>query len=112
MAPWLIPALKTILPHVATIVSAAAPVFTRRHIEASSEQSRLLQQQIDELQTAAAQNAAHVRELAEQLQTAITALEAAAAAAQRRLQHAVLFGMFATVLSVTAVVLSLAALAG
>jgi hypothetical protein len=30
MAVWFIPVLKAILPHVAVIVSAAVPVFTKK----------------------------------------------------------------------------------
>jgi len=30
MPAWLIPALKAALPHIAAIISAAAPVFTRK----------------------------------------------------------------------------------
>ncbi|MEJ2176043.1 MAG: hypothetical protein P8Y76_14375, partial [bacterium] len=66
MAAWLIPALKAVLPHVGTIVSAATPVFTKKTEATASNQALLLQQQITELQAAASQNAAHVRELAEQ----------------------------------------------
>src|SRR3569832_466014 len=31
MAAWLIPALKAVLPHVGTIVSAAAPAFKKKN---------------------------------------------------------------------------------
>ncbi len=48
MPAWLIPALKAALPHIATIISAAAPVFTRKADAAN--QALLLQQQITELQ--------------------------------------------------------------
>ena len=30
MAAWLIPALKAIIPHVGTVIAAAAPVFTKK----------------------------------------------------------------------------------
>jgi hypothetical protein len=75
MPAWLIPVLKSILPHVGTIVSAAAPVFTRKSADASSGQTALLQQQITELQTAAFANDAHIKALATQLQNAVEALE-------------------------------------
>ena len=69
MAAWFIPAVKAILPFVSPIVSAALPVFTtRKSDEATTSQSEILQRQISELQTAASQNALHVKELAEQLQ--------------------------------------------
>ena len=84
MAAWLVPALKAILPHVATIISAAAPVFTNRKAEAVANQAQLLQQQIAELQAAASQNAAHIKELAAQLESTVTALEEAASLAEAR----------------------------
>src|SRR6267154_189795 len=56
MPAWLIPALKAALPHIAAIISAAAPVFTRKNADAVANQTLLLQQQITELQSAAPQN--------------------------------------------------------
>ncbi len=84
MPAWLIPALKAVLPHVGTIVSVTAPVFTQKKADSAENQATLLQQQIAELQTAAAQNAKLIRELAEQLQTMASALEYAAAIAEAR----------------------------
>jgi uncharacterized protein YlxW (UPF0749 family) len=81
MAAWLIPALKLVLPHVGTIFSAAAPVFTKKKPDEALSQSALLQQQVTELQTAASQNAAHIKELAE-------ALEKAAEIADAKLRRA------------------------
>ena len=71
MPAWLIPALKAVLPHIGTIISAAAPVFTRKNADAVANQTLLLQQQITELQSAASQSAAHIKELAEQLQSTV-----------------------------------------
>ena len=68
MAAWLIPALKLVLPHVGTIFEAAAPVFTKKKPEEAPNQNALLQQQITELQAAASQNAAHIKDLAAQLE--------------------------------------------
>lgn len=99
MAAWLIPALKAVLPHVGTIISTAAPVFTRKRADAAPNQGLLLQQQITELQTAASQNAAHIRELAEQLQGTVTALEQAAAVAEAKLRRALLLCVVATLLA-------------
>jgi len=100
MAAWLIPALKAVLPHVGTIISAASPAFTRKKTDAN--QTLLLQEQIAELQTAASQNAVHIKELAEQLQTTVAALEDAALIAQRKLRWVVLFCLVATGLSALA----------
>jgi hypothetical protein len=75
MAVWLVPALKAVLPHLGTIISATLPAFTKKKADAVANQTLLLQQQIAELQSAAAQNAAHIKELAEQLQGTVAALE-------------------------------------
>lgn len=87
MAGWLIPALKAVLPHVGTIISAATPVFTRKSQDAAANQTALLQQQVGELQSAVSQNAANIRELAAQLQSTVAAIEAAAAAADSGLRR-------------------------
>jgi len=97
---WLIPALKAVLPHVATIVSAAAPVFTKKGVD--------VQQQITELQTAASQNAANIKELAEQLRTTVAALEQAAAIAETRLLRTLLLCRISIALSVVALAAALA----
>jgi ABC-type enterochelin transport system substrate-binding protein len=88
MPAWLLPALKAALPHIATIISAAAPVFTRKADVAN--QTLLLQQQITELQSAASQNAAHIKELAAELQSTLAALEQAASIAEAKLRRALL----------------------
>lgn len=97
MAAWLLPALKAVLPHVGTIVSAAAPVFTKKRVDpvAGTTDTALLQQQISELQTAAAQNSAHIRELAEQIQSTVGALERAAAVAEARLRRTLALAVIA-----------------
>ena len=97
MAAWLIPALKAVLPHIGTIISAAAPVFTRKGADAANQ--ALLQQQISELQSAASQNAEHIRELAAQLQSTVAALEQGAAIAEAKLRRAVLLCVAATAVS-------------
>ena len=98
MAAWLIPALKAVLPHVGTIISTAVPAFTKRQ----SDAAHLVQKQIAELQSAASQNAAHIKELAEQLQTTVTALEDAASIAQRKLRWVLVFCLAATAFSALA----------
>ena len=97
---WLIPALKAVLPHVGTIVSAAAPVFTKKGAD--------VQQQITELQSAASQNAANIKELAEQLRTTVAALEQAASIAEARLRRALLLCKIAIAVSVVALAAALA----
>jgi len=98
MAAWFLPALKAVLPHVGTIISVAAPVFTKKSAEAAN-QAQLVQQQIAELQTAAAQNAENLKALAEQLQVTVAALHQAAAIAEARLRRAFLLCLVATGLS-------------
>ena len=98
MPAWLMPALKAVLPHIGTIISAAAPVFTRKNADAVANQTLLLQQ-ITELQSAASQNAAHIKELAEQLQSTVAALERAASIAEAKLRRVLLLCVLSAVLS-------------
>lgn len=107
MAAWLIPALKLVLPHVGTIFSAAAPAFTKKKLDEPDSQTALLQQQITELQTAASQNAAHIKELAAQLQSTVAAVEQAAEIAQAKLRRAVLFCVIAMITSAAALGIAL-----
>ena len=102
MAPWLIPALKAVLPHVGTIIEAASPVFTKKRTGAPADQSPLVQQQISELQTAVSQNAANIKELAAQLQTTVAALEQAALTAEANLRRTRLLCVASVTLSVVA----------
>ena len=110
MPAWLIPALKAALPHIATIISAAAPVFTRK--ADAADQALLLQQQITELQSAASQNAAHIKELAEQLQSTVAALEQAASIAEAKLRRALWFCGVSMALSAIAVGIALVLIFG
>jgi hypothetical protein len=105
MASWLLPALKAILPHVGSIVDAAKPVFTRKKLESGTD----VQQQIAELQSAASQNAEHVKELAEQLQSTVAALEQSAIIAESRLRRATLSASIALAISVAALLMAVAA---
>ena len=110
MAAWLIPALKAILPHVSTIIGAAAPVFTRKTAEKEADPLVLIGQQIAELQAAAAKNADDTKELAGQLQGVVTTLEKAASETESRLRRAFVLSSAATVISVCAVGVAIAAL--
>jgi hypothetical protein len=105
MASWLLPALKAILPHVGSIVDAAKPVFTRKKLESGTD----VQQQIAELQSAVLQNAEHVKELAEQLQSTVAALEQSAIIAESRLRRATLSASIALAISVAALLVAVAA---
>lgn len=101
MAAWLIPALKAVLPHLGTVVSVAAPVFTKARDERVASQA-LAQQQIGELQSAVSQNAAQIKELALQLQSTVAALEQAAAVAQARLRRVIALCIVSSALSIVA----------
>jgi hypothetical protein len=102
MAPWLVPALKAVLPHIATIISAAGPVFTKKRTGAAADQSALLQQQVGELQVAVSQNAANIKELAAQLQGTVAALEQAASTAEANLRRTRLLCVASVTLSAIA----------
>jgi hypothetical protein len=108
MAPWILPVLKAVLPHVKTIYDTAAPVFTKKRIEGAPDPT-VLQQQIAELQAAAGLNAANVKELAAQLQSTVAALEQAAALAEHRLRRATIIAAVAAALSVSALFIALVA---
>jgi hypothetical protein len=60
---------------------------------------QLLQDQIAELQSAASQNAAHIKELATQLQSTVSALEQTASIAEARLRLTLRFSVAAIALS-------------
>jgi hypothetical protein len=107
MPAWLIPALKAVLPHVATIVSAAAPVFTKKKADAVANQTMLLQQQITELQVAASGNDAHIKELAAQIQSTVEVLEKGASLSERRHRRILVLCAAATVLSVISLCVAL-----
>jgi len=104
MPSWLIPVLKSVLPYVGTIITAAAPVFTKKSADASANQTILQQQQISELQAAVSANDAHIKELAIQIQTALAAVEEGALLAEKRNQRVM-------VLSISAIIISMIALA-
>jgi hypothetical protein len=108
MPSWIIPALKAVLPHVKTIYDTAAPVFTKKKAGPVPDPT-LLQQQIAELQGAAAQNTAHVKELAAQLQSTVATLQEAATLAEHRLRRVTIIAAVASALSVTAVLVAVVA---
>ena len=101
MPAWLMPVLKSVLPHVGTIISAAAPVFTRKSSDAAN-QAALLQQQVTELQSAASANDAHIKELATQMRHAVQALEKETALAEKRYRQATVLGVSSLIVSIVA----------
>ena len=112
MNPWLILA-KAVLPHVGSIVSAAGPVFTKlKNGDPAAAQPALLQEQINELQAAAAQNTEYIKELAAQLQTTVSALEQGALTADLRVKRAYLLCAVASAVALASLGVSLFALFG
>ena len=107
MPAWFLPAVKLILPHVGNIVAAATPVFTR-HRETADRNT--VAQQIAELQTAATENAALTKDLAEQVQATIKALEQSAATMQERARRLYAFSMVAVLVSLAALLIAIVAL--
>jgi len=110
MASWIIPALKAVLPHVQTIYDTAAPVFTKKKVDAVPDAAALLQQQIAELQAAAAQNTTHVKELAAQLQSTVAALQEGAQLAEHRMRRITILASIAGALSLCALVVAAVAI--
>lgn len=96
MPAWLIPAIKAVLPHVGTIISAASPAFTRKNTAADQI---VLQQQITELQSAATANDAHIKELAAQIKNTVELLETGASVAESRHRRLLTFCIGAVVVS-------------
>jgi uncharacterized coiled-coil protein SlyX len=96
MAVWL-PALKMLLPYVATVATAAIPAFTQRR--EGDKSIEVMSRQITELQQAAEHNAESVRVLAEQLQTALNVIELAGEQSLRRQRYSLLFSMVALLAS-------------
>jgi hypothetical protein len=113
MAAWLLPAVRTILPYISSIVAATMPIFTtRKSDEAAAAQAGLLQKQITELQSASLHNASHIKELAEQLQKTITALEEGALVAETRFRRMAALCGTAIVVSIIALCVSLISFLG
>ena len=110
MAAWFIPALKAILPHVGTIVGAAAPVFTRKTAEKEADPLVLVGKQVAELQAAAARNAEDTKALASQLQGIVATLEKAAGDTESRLKRAFVLSSAAIAVSLCAIGAAIAAL--
>ena len=78
--PWLVVG-NLVLGNLDKIMEVVRPSFTRKKIEALDTQTDLLNQQIAELQAAAAANVEQIRVLATQLKDVVAALEQAATAA-------------------------------
>jgi len=109
MAAW-VSALKTVLPYVTNIVTAAIPAFTARRGQDRS--AEVTAQQIAELQSAATHNAESVRVLAEQLQRTVSALEQGAVNLERAMRRLRVVASVALVFALVALCATLVVLVG
>lgn len=83
MAVQVLPIIKMLAPYVAQVAKVAVPAFTSKPAEVAKSDP-VVAQQIQELQTAATQNAQSIHVLAEKLQQAILNLEVAAEQGRRQ----------------------------
>lgn len=78
MAAQFLPIIKAIAPYIAQLAAAAIPAFTSRKTTSDPEVVKsdpVVAKQIEELQSAASQNAQSVKVLAEKLQQLIENIE-------------------------------------
>lgn len=83
MAVQVLPIIKAVAPYVAQIATVAIPAFTSKPAEAAKSDP-VISKQIEELQTAATQNAQSIHVLAEKLQQAMQGVEVAAQDAKKQ----------------------------
>ena len=84
MAVQVLPIIKAVAPYVAQIATAAIPAFTSKPAE-TAKIDPVIAKQIEELQTAATQNAQSIHVLAEKLQQAMQGIEGAALDAKKQI---------------------------
>ena len=85
MAVQFLPIIKIVAPYTAQVATAAIPAFTSKPEAAKIDP--VVAKQIEELQAAATQNAESIHLLAENLQTTIQGLEAAAIESRRQTEQ-------------------------
>ena len=109
--PWL--ALGSlVLGNLDNIMKVVRPVFTRKKLEDVTDRTALLDQQIAELQAAAASNAEQIRELAVQLKEVVAALAQSAAEVSAERAARQRMARMALVMAGVALVISAGALWG
>lgn len=106
-ATWMT-AVAAALPYIESVAKLALPVFKQRKSDKEAADSQ--QKQIEELQTAVTHNAEHVRALAQQLQTTVTALEQAGLQLAEAQRCCLRWAALALGLGAVALLLALAAL--
>ncbi|MEX2163268.1 MAG: hypothetical protein WD823_03355 [Sulfuricaulis sp.] len=109
--PWLAVG-KLVLANLDTIIDVVKPAFTRKKIEAVTNQAELLNQQIAELQTASSNNAEQIKELAAQLKQMVTALDQAALSVAAARKKTRILSVVAVAVSVIAIVAAVASFIG
>ena len=107
--PWLVVG-NLVLGNLDKIMAVVRPGFTRKKIEAVDAQTDLLNQQIGELQSAAAASAEQIKALAEQLKDVVSALEQAGLAAAKERAATRRMAMLALALAAAALALAVRAL--
>jgi predicted HAD superfamily Cof-like phosphohydrolase len=107
--PWLAVG-QLVLGNLDKIIGLVKPAFTRGKVEVAPARADLIDQQIAELQTAAANNAEQIAALATQLKDVVAALEQAGveAAAQRAATRRLALG--AALIALAALIAALAAI--
>jgi methyl-accepting chemotaxis protein len=83
MAIQILPIIKAVAPYVAQVATAAIPAFTTK--AAAGNVNPVVAKQIEELQSAATQNAEAIHVLAETMQETIDGMEQAARQAKKEL---------------------------
>jgi hypothetical protein len=107
--PWLAVG-SLVLGNLDKIMAVVRPAFTRRKLDSAGTETDLLNQQIAELQAAAAANAEQIRVLAEQLKDVVAALEQAGTEAARERAVTRRIAIAAAVLGVVGIGLGVAGL--
>ncbi len=94
MAVQILPIIKAVAPYLAQVATAAIPAFTSKNETVKSDP--VVSKQIEELQSAATQNAQSIHLLAEKMQQAIQGLEGASQEAKKQVTtyKAMLFASF------------------
>ena len=104
MAVQYLPIIKTLAPYITQIAAIAIPAFTSKKDTAkleTSESISIITKQIEELQSAASQNAQSVQVLAENLQQAIKNIDITAQQASKKISTYKAIIIISLLLSVT-----------
>lgn len=110
MAVAFIPIIKAVAPILAEVAAATIPRFTSKPAE-PTQADKVIAQQIQELQTAATQNAQSLHILAENLKEAIQGIENAASEVKKQVDAYRLMLFASLTLSTVSILVSLWAFA-